>query len=187
MHNMNTIILIGGLPRCGKSTLATYLLEKHQIPYYSTDILSQVINASFPDSGVDVNAPLEKKIESFAPVLRMLIKTLSFQKGIYAIEGDVITPSIINELRKQYNIRVCILGSTTATVEDYKTRTGGGYDWISERSEEEVRALVEEVVEKSSAYKTVCEEEGILYGEINPAIEQESLADLTALLLHAKI
>lgn len=180
---MNTIILIGGLPRCGKSSLAHILMKHFQIPYYSTDILAQLINGCFSESHIDVDAPFVEKVQSFEPVLRMLVKTLSYQKGTFAIEGDVITPALIAELKKVYNIRACIFGSIDATVESYRGRTGGGYDWISERSDREVEDIVSYVKNYSSRYKDECEKLGVLYHELDSERMEEELQNICEQLL----
>ncbi|MFN7161202.1 MAG: hypothetical protein ACK4NC_06420 [Candidatus Gracilibacteria bacterium] len=180
---MNKIILIGGMPRCGKSSLVDFLMKEYNIPYYSTDILCQLINASFPESGIDVELPIEEKIKTFQPILQMLVKTLSFQKGTIAIEGDVITPGFAKEMEAMYNTKSCFLGSTNATFENYKIRTGGGYDWISERSDREVSETVEYVRKYSQQYKKECKELGLLYYELEIGNFEKGLRELSEYLL----
>lgn len=180
---MNKIILIGGMPRCGKSSLVDFLMREYAIPYYSTDILCQLINGSFPESGIDVELPIEQKIQTFQPVLKMLIKTLSYQKGTFAIEGDVITPALAKEMQDIYNVTSCFLGSATATVENYRTRTGGGYDWISERSDTEIGEIVEYVKKYSQQYKKECKELGLAYCELEVENFDKELLDLSGYLL----
>jgi broad-specificity NMP kinase len=57
--------LIGGPPRCGKTTLASRVAEKRRIPYFSIDHVASVITPYIPADQQDMNFPLKAARRQF--------------------------------------------------------------------------------------------------------------------------
>ena len=52
------IYLIGGPPRCGKTTLARTFAEKNKIPFFSIDHISSMISPYIPENQQENSFPL---------------------------------------------------------------------------------------------------------------------------------
>jgi hypothetical protein len=57
--------LIGGPPRCGKTTLASRIAEKRRIPYFSIDHVASVITPYIPVDQQDMSFPLKATRRQF--------------------------------------------------------------------------------------------------------------------------
>jgi hypothetical protein len=57
--------LIGGPPRCGKTTLASRIAEKRRIPYFSIDHVASVIAPYIPADQQDMSFPLKAARRQF--------------------------------------------------------------------------------------------------------------------------
>ncbi len=130
------IYLIGGPPKCGKTTCAKQFAKSSGIPWISTDSLHCVANAFIPESEKAEKFPwseLRKKTNRVNDVLyeqysaaeiidlyRVPVQTTKIaldafvaselaEENDYIIEGNVIEPLVVKELEELYgseNFRV---------------------------------------------------------------------------------
>lgn len=172
MHHTSKIYLIGGLPRCGKSSLSEYILIKDHMTHTSLDILQSLLHAVDPALGIDVDMGHEQKVEKFTPILHMLIKTLFYYNASSVVEGDAIVPLEAAVLREKYSIQSLFLGDSSLTPELLRKRTGKN-DWITEKSEAELQELTDWIVTKSLWLEKECQIYGFPYVELCTMSEEE--------------
>lgn len=176
-----TIYLIGGLPRCGKSTLAKYLLKTDQLNYVSLDMIQSLLHGIAPELGIDVDMGHEEKVEQFFPILSMYVKTCFYYNATLVIEGDAISPKHIAILEENFPVRSIFLGDELITGASLSERTGCN-DWISEKTNAEKESLARWIGEKSLWLKSECERYGVPYLNLKD-IHPTSLESARVLLL----
>lgn len=121
------IYLIGGAPRCGKTTFSKMLAHKKRIPWISTDLIESIVAEymspkekvkKFPCPNVctakpDVSLRAEiKTAKTLWPGAKRFIEALLKWKHDYVVEGVHLLPQYIHELeRTEYwkQIRVLYL------------------------------------------------------------------------------
>ena len=138
------IYLIGGPPKCGKTTLAKKVANKFKIPWISTDTLHSIVQGNTKKEELAKKFPyaiIKKKLGSSTDKIyknytsRQVISwyrtaAKSLAKAIdtfiiceitdghdYVIEGLHIEPRLASQLQKKYgskNIRVIFLTKTNA-------------------------------------------------------------------------
>lgn len=124
------IYLIGGPPRCGKSTLAHLLCRRSAIPWISTDALVQVLGAFDPRlRDVQDEDRFPEYAERLWPHLRTFIMHATTCAEHLTVEGDTFLPAQAAELAAELEIRVCFLGLTRTSVPELLANAGHN-DWI---------------------------------------------------------
>ena len=122
------VYLIGGPPKCGKTTLAKELSKKLSIPWISADTLQNIVYAymgqedhekNFPHSYLkggsndetyadnSSNAIVEAYIrqgETSYKAISMTAETQIVDGDDYIIEGYQVTPEIVDEIIKKFGI-----------------------------------------------------------------------------------
>jgi 2-phosphoglycerate kinase len=106
------LYLIGGAPRAGKTILARRILAGHRIAYFSLDVLMSGIANAMPERGIKVPDPALERARPMWPLVRAMALNLIESGDDYLIEGDVILPEHVAELRRQFapQMRSCFLG-----------------------------------------------------------------------------
>jgi 2-phosphoglycerate kinase len=116
------IYLIGGPPKCGKTTLAKYMLREHGIPWVSTDALECIAGAYIDPAKRPAALPHaymkgENNDETYAEytaeeimqgyieqsaiaheAIRMFALSENAEQNDFVIEGYHVTPTIANAL-----------------------------------------------------------------------------------------
>lgn len=152
--------LIGGVPRAGKSTLAQKLVERKSIAFISTDVILHMVSDTLPDLGL--TKPYDEIPTKFFPYISNLLKHLDSSVGAYTIEGDVLLPSQVVLLQKEYKIKACFLGCSRITLQQLEEHIGEN-DWISELPETEKADLPQWIMKKSIKIKQECDKYGLTY------------------------
>ena len=109
------IYLIGGAPRCGKTTFSKILAAKKRISWISTDLIESVvaeymspdeIRKGLPTANVCTALPQESlrteiiSAKTLWPGTKRFIKALLKWKHDYVIEGVHLLPQFVHELEK---------------------------------------------------------------------------------------
>lgn len=121
-----TVYLIGGPPKCGKTTLAKVLSKKLQIPWISADTLQNIAYTYLPKKDHAKYFPhshLERKnndqfyseyssktiIEKYIKqgktsykAIRMMAETSIVDEDDYIVEGYQVTPEVVYQIIKKF-------------------------------------------------------------------------------------
>jgi len=120
------IYLIGGPPKCGKTTLAKKLANKFQIPWISADTLQNIVWSYTPkekhavlfphsylreesnDEFYSKNSPQEiiknyiAQGETTYDAISMMAETYLTDKDDFIVEGYQVTPEIVDRIFKKF-------------------------------------------------------------------------------------
>lgn len=183
------VYLIGGPPKCGKTTLAKALSKRFSIPWISADTLQNIVYAYmkqedhekyFPhgymkgennDKTYSQNTP-DSIVKEYInqgktsyKAISMMTETQLIDKDDYIVEGYQVTPEIVDEIIKKFgseNIRTIFLvkHDERKFVEDiHKSSTPN--DWIIRKTKEENTFL--KIAKMISGYSKYFEDEAKKY------------------------
>jgi hypothetical protein len=157
------LYLIGGPARSGKSLLARRLLQLCQAPYFCADYLTSGLSAGAPGLGLGHELASQARGERIWPVLVGVLRNLVEVEPEYAVEGDVLLPGRVAELRAEYEgqIRACFMGyprcSPKAKVVSMRAHPSPVNDWVAGMSEKQQLELVVEMVDFSKYLEAECQ------------------------------
>ena len=185
------IYLIGGPPRCGKSTLASIILERKGVSCISTDVIRNFLDFSPTKLGF-LQLEEDKRPEAFFPYFLQFLKILQNRYPDYVVEGDIFTPQQITTLQEKITFKCCFLGMCEITVENLKktpprldwisklpadekaklSRSITEGNWVSRLSPEEQEKVPQQLIDTSSWYKTESLKHHFPYFDIYPNQEK---------------
>lgn len=165
------IYLIGGVPRIGKSTLASRILERDKIAYVDTDWIVHMLMYAAPQAGVktytDFNLiEFKNKAEKFYPFLYQFIKHNQPVVENYVIEGDSFLPEHVSLLQKEFNIKACFLGSSNLKPETLLNNPSKNDWWIKKMSSQQLSDLCNWIMDMSSFLEKECSLYKITYFDV---------------------
>lgn len=120
------IYLIGGPPKCGKTTLAKKLAVQYQIPWISADTLQNIVYAYTPEDKREMLFPhsylrgddndefyslhsAQEIVKNYIAqgettydAISMIVETYLADEDDFIVEGYQITPEIVNRIFKKY-------------------------------------------------------------------------------------
>lgn len=160
------IYLVGGPPRCGKSTLAQWLCDRRAVPWISTDPVVQVLGA-FDARLRDVGD--EERFAQFArrlwPHLRTFILHASTCMEDLTVEGDSFLPEQCAALAAELPVVPCFLGRSRTSVAELETRAGHN-DWLSDAPPEIRNRMPEWITRRSRLIAGQCADLGLPYVDL---------------------
>ena len=172
--------MIGGIPRVGKSTLASLILDRNHVSSLSTDVIRNLLDFSPAKVGIkDVEE--SKKYEVFFPYLLQFLKIIQNKYSNYVVEGDLFLPVQVSILERDIDVKCCFLGSSNLTLEDLKHQDPG-LDWVSRFPLVEQLELPEKFMEKSEMFRQQAVEYNYPYFDIYPD-RQSTLEDAYEVLM----
>ena len=158
------IYLIGGPPKCGKTTLAKQISKTAGIPWVSTDTLQNVIKPYIPEQNHPAKFPLsslryESNDEKYAkhsadelivayrhqaktlhPAIEAFVASEIIEGNDYIVEGFHLEPELISKLVAEFPEKVrgvlVIKKDPTAFVENIHSSTTPN-DWIIKKTKDE--------------------------------------------------
>lgn len=163
------IYLIGGVSRSGKSRVASLLHSETGISYLPLDFIMMAFMNGVKDSGVHDKLWPHEIAEKLWGFLESFIYTLNYNQMDYIIEGEAMTPFLLDGLVKELgeNLKVVFIGYDQADVkqkiEDCKTYTTSEKDWLIRESEEHIKNHIINMVEYSKSIKEECLKYNITY------------------------
>lgn len=175
------IYLVGGAPRCGKTSFAQYACREFGIPWISTDVLMSVARAYLSPDEIAERVPHVKSLgatndEVYAnnsiatiidhyktkqrgtvPAIKALIADTVKERYTYLLEGGHLFPELIHELLEEYGtdlIRsVVLVRSDTSGLADAFTQSTAEYDWaVAKTHNPETYAKIAEMIREFSAF-----------------------------------
>ena len=120
------IYLIGGPPKCGKTTLAKKLADKYRIPWISADTLQNIVWAYTPKGKHSTLFPHsylrgdsnDKFYSEYSPqqiienyitqgattydAINMMAETYLTDEDNFIVEGYQVTPEVVNDIFKKF-------------------------------------------------------------------------------------
>ena len=92
------LYLIGGPPRCGKTTLSAALAKRLQIPYFSIDHIASVIPPYIPSERQDESFPLRALRQKVNNDNDRFFETYSAEEivGVYQRQAATVWPGVRN-------------------------------------------------------------------------------------------
>jgi len=192
------VYLIGGPPKCGKTTLAKALSKKLHIPWMSSDTLENLAwaytpkeqhPALFPHSYVRgesndefyahhapeaiVQGYVEQSKATY-DAISMMAETYLTDKDDFIVEGYQVTPEIVSRILKKFgseHIRTAFLIKQDAEkmVQDFHKSTTPN-DWILRKTKKETTFV--KIAQMIAAYADYTEKEAKKYNL--PVFEMDS-------------
>ncbi len=179
------IYLIGGAPRCGKTTTAKALSKELGVPWISTDTLESVVAQYVPDSESDALFPKTKmrratnrdndlmystfspaeiadayhvQGKSLWPAIIAFAQQESLYDHHYIFEGHHIHPELVSKLVGCANIRALFVGQSDlpTTIADI-TENKSPNDWI--RHESTSAETISKIAEMITLFSATLESE----------------------------
>lgn len=162
------LYLIGGAPRAGKTILARRILAEHRIAYFSLDVLMSGIANALPEFGIKVPDPALTRARAMWPLVRAMTLSAIETGDDYVIEGDVILPQHIAELRRDFPSRIhaCFLGYASidpATKMRAIRRYASAGDWTRTLDDAYLLKLTGELREFSAYLRDQSAQYGLSY------------------------
>lgn len=183
------VYLIGGPPKCGKTTLAKTLSKKLGIPWISSDTLENIVSAYTPkerhpelfshsylrgdtnDEFYTHNTP-EAIVQGYVEqskatydAISMMAETYLTDKDDFIVEGYQVTPEIVSRILKKFgseHIRVAFLlkRDEEKMLQDFHKSTTPN-DWILRKTKEE--ATFSKIARMIAVYSDYLEQEAKKY------------------------
>jgi hypothetical protein len=178
------LYIVGGAPRAGKSILARRMLEEHKVAYFPTDILMIGVAAAMPELGLKPSDPARTRAPIIWPMLRAMAVAILESGEDYLIEGDVLMPAHVVELRERFGSAVmsCFIGYETvdslAKVRDIRSHASGKKDWTNECDDSHLLRIVGEFKSLSEHLRIECAKYELAYfdgsADLFAAVDQAS-------------
>lgn len=181
------VYLIGGPPKCGKTTLAKALSKELSIPWISADTLQNIVGAYVPESEHAALFPhsclrgddndefyaahsAKEIVDSYITqgkttydAISMMAETYLTDKDDFIVEGYQVTPEIVDRIHKKFgteHIKSVFLTKhdTDKFVEDVQKSTTPN-DWILRKTKnpDTFQKIAEMVVEYSRYFEQEAE------------------------------
>lgn len=166
---MRVLYIVGGAPRAGKSILAQRMLEEHKVAYFPTDILMMGLARAMPELGLNPSDPACIRAPIMWPILRAMATTFLENRQDYLLEGDVLLPSHVVELRARFGaaVKSCFIGYETADspakVGDIRRHAEGKQDWTNECDDAHLLRIVDEFKSLSAQLRIECAQFELAY------------------------
>ncbi len=163
---MSKVILIGGTPRAGKTTLAQNISRELSIPWISADVLGAIARTYVSEDKIDSLFPVNKirketgggnddlynayskeeivssylkQGETIEKAVSVFVEYTISEGWDYVIEGYQITPKIMSELVKTYpevSSVILINSNSNETLERSKASNVAS-DWVRDKTNSE--------------------------------------------------
>jgi hypothetical protein len=160
-----SMYLIGGCMRAGKSTLARMLCARASVAWASTDAIRDVVIVVNPELRYLALAEPDvvvQQAEDFYPVLDAFARVMHNVAGKYAIEGVAFLPRHADQLRSHLPVRACFLGWSHVDIDSLEA-AGHRNDWLSYMDQEFRAGLPRRLVELSRLVERECQEFDLPY------------------------
>jgi len=165
-----TLILVGGPPRVGKTTVAAQIGGALGCGWTGLDTIRTILKSVLPELDA-AGAPgepgsLTREARIFQPWFEHAARSLYAVHGTYVLEGVGFMPSHVDALPEWINRIAVFMGATRFDLET-SLRTAGRNTWLNE-SPPEMQALVPAWIEGWSAeLRAECEQLGYPFVDIS--------------------
>ena len=159
------LYVIGGVPHSGKSKLAARLNRNFGYSVFTTDALIAAFMVAAPKANINFAYPRSKN--KFASALTVVVRQLLRSNRHYVLEGEILTPSLIEPLWQYTKIRDVYLGLSDPDIDaviKFETSDGG---WVHRMSKNYQKSLSSALVARNEELEAECEEYGAQYFDMS--------------------
>lgn len=170
--NMNKLYVIGGSPRCGKTTIMNQIIAEKPMVGVSSDAVRAGVRYLNKNKRIEES---EDMVEDILPweIMIGLIQRYDHQNIPVIVEGVVFTPARVRSLQlKNLELRVAFVGfSSDNFIEQVIEHGKKTKDWVHANIEEHngqednVRGVMKDLEEKSIKLKAEAKEHGYSFFE----------------------
>jgi len=183
------IYIIGGLPRTGKTTLGERLAQKVKVNNLEIDHIRAMFDAD-PSSviGYGSGTDIEVVTKALRPFIERLIGSLASSGSSLIINGEAMQPDMVRKSPHAAHIRACFLGLGDPERSFHAIREHArGNDWTIEKSDDELRHILEKYAARSAKIEDACVRLGIPYFDVSPDYEDAHAQAFATLMGSAAI
>ena len=170
-------IYLVGVSRCGKTTTASKLQERYGYTHIIMDAVIETMNDIAPQLGIK-HGNLES--EEFKAFLKSYSRNLFKYTKHNIIDLEVLSPEFARELINPDESVVIYMGYPSITPEEkmeqireHDTR----FDWTKTLPDEELLAMLEELIGKSKSLQEEAEKNGFIF--IDTSFNRDTVIDET--------
>jgi hypothetical protein len=181
-------VLLGGVSRVGKSTLAATLASLHGFRHIDLDYLvNRIYSVDDPTGRARLRASFYRWLLRQAPVGHIIegddlvITDRWHASGNFGREP--LDLGMLGELAKSFALPAFVMGNTETTVEDRLTSLKRDDSWVRVLSEPEMHAYAKLLVSSSVLLRDGCEAAGVTYLEAGGADFEAAIGPLAARIL----
>jgi len=157
---MTKNVVIAGVPRSGKSTLAKRLCAARGASYLPMDSVVSAFGRVFPETGITHYAEShEQACGAFRPFLCEFLKHLDYEDFAFVADTYHLLPedAVSEGLTDRYDVLFIGYPSVDCTEKCSRIRSAAGDgDWTSELSDAELEGVVARFVEQSRDLEQAC-------------------------------
>ena len=163
------LVLLGGAPRAGKTTVSRAFAKRTGFAILSLDSLMMALSDAVPSLGIDIAAEPQVIGESMWPLIQAHAKHLLATESDHMVEGDMLQTAYAAEIQAAGGdqVRSCFLGYPKIDPQqkfaDIRRTGGQAHDWLRDSSDEYVREVVEFGIRYSQMQQAECERLGLRY------------------------
>lgn len=164
---MKKNIIIAGVPRSGKSTLAKRLCAAQMASYFPMDSVVSTFGRLFPETGIThYDASHERACRAFKPFFCEFLKHLDYEDFEFVADVYHLLPdgAVSEGLTERY--AVLFLGYPSADCAEKCSRIRADArenDWTTSLNDPKLEEVVHRFIEESLGLKAACERLGIRF------------------------
>ncbi len=167
---VNTLI-IGGVPRCGKSWFRRKLLEKYHISGITTDWLRDGLETGVPEFGIRQGQSDREKAKILWPYFRGILINRQYYNDLLLVEGVNFLPKYLAEFKDTPYIRTCFVGypviDAVEKFKQIKKHDSVDDDWHKALNDDQLLKMIQIWIKDSLYFKNECEKYGINFFDLS--------------------
>lgn len=169
-------VIIAGVSRAGKSTLAKKIAQDYQMTYIPFDSIVSTLEEMYPQIGVshmDENIQMSKKIAVF---LKTFIKHLEYENINYVLDLYQVFPCDIKRAFKEDTHTLIYMGYSSLCAEDklaYVREHARCKDWTKQTDDKEMIRILDLFIKESRLMEQQCKKEKITFFDTGKLFEQK--------------
>jgi hypothetical protein len=163
-------IVVGGVPRSGKTTLCRRISRELSISHVSLDALIHAFEKAFPSLGITHDATdYEQLCDTLQPFLVEHLRALSRFQIPYVLDGYYVRPRDLVGLGIQGKCKAVFLGYPRADAQamlECQRSFETSADWTRLFSDDVLRAHFQGFIRASVRMREWCREAGVLFVDV---------------------
>jgi len=168
-------VIIAGVSRAGKSTLAKKIAKDYQMSYIPFDSIVSTLEELYPQTGIshqDENIEMSKSIAVF---LKGFMKHLEYEDINYVLDLYQVFPSDIKDLFKADTHILIYLGYPYLCAEDkliHVRKHAREKDWTNRVEDAEMIRILDLFIKESKLMENQCKKEHVDFFDTGELFEE---------------